>query len=146
MSIKPREKMPRKLGYFEDSGTDRKKFALLLAAYHNRTETALKLIETDPDQINRQDPHSGLTALHIAIFRQNRVLVERLAGHPKTDVHLKDAFDRKAVDMLDYTADQVIFETMMDVTYPDEMLELEDEGPDDEPPAGSVVPLRPKGP
>ncbi len=125
MKTNLQEKMARTLGYFDDSGIDRKLYRLIIAAYNDDTDKALALIEEDPDQINRQDPHSGLTALHIAIFRQNEELVTVLAQHPKTDARLKDAFGRRPVDMLDYTQNQEIFEVVMDATYPESMQELE---------------------
>lgn len=145
MKTNLQEKMARTLGYFDDSGIDRKLYRLLLAAYNDETDKGLAVIEEDPDQINRQDPHSGLTALHIAIYRQNVELVTALAQHPKSDVQLKDTFGRRPVDILDYTQNQKIFESIMDATYPDSMQELEairreDEG-NSKP---SVVPFKPK--
>ncbi|MEM8541605.1 MAG: ankyrin repeat domain-containing protein, partial [Pseudomonadota bacterium] len=137
-----KEKMTRKLGYFEDSGTDKKKYALILAAYYDRTETAKKLIQSDPDQINRQDPHSGLTALHIAVFRQNIELVEILTKHPRTDLSLKDVFGRRIVDMLEYTTNQELFTLVIDATYPDLMRDLESDDADE----NNVVTLRPPEP
>ncbi len=125
MSIEPKKKMTRRLGYFEDSGIDRKKYALLIAAYRDDTETAKALIKSDPEQINRQDPHSGLTALHISIFRQNRELVGILAKHPQTKMDVKDNFKRRLVDMLDYTTDQEIFEAVMAASFSDTWAELD---------------------
>lgn len=146
MSIETKRKMPNKLGYFDDSGTDTKKLELISAAYYDRTEIALKLIDIDPDQINRQDPHSGLTAAHIAIFRQNKVLVTKLVEHPQTNWQLKDAFNRRPVDMLDYTVDEEIFQAVTRATYPDSIRELESMGEfSDEPQTdNSVVPFKPK--
>lgn len=155
MSIEPKKKMTRRLGYFEDSGIDRKKYALLIAAYRDDTETAKALIKSDPEQINRQDPHSGLTALHISIFRQNRELVGILAKHPQTKMDVKDNFNRRLVDMLDYTSDQEIFEVVMEASYPDIWAELDalagDENKDESAKnSGSenetIVPFKPKGP
>lgn len=153
MSIEPKKKMTRRLGYFEDSGIDRKKYALLIAAYRDDTETAKALIKSDPEQINRQDPHSGLTALHISIFRQNRELVAILAKHPQTKMDVKDNFNRRLVDMLDYTTDQEIFEAVMAASFPDTWAELDalagDEGKDEAAQKsvsenGTIVPFRPK--
>jgi ankyrin repeat protein len=142
MSIQPKEKMTRKLGYFEDSGTDKKKYSLISAAYHERTDTAKALVKSDPDQINRQDPHSGLTALHIAVFRQNIELSEILSKHPRTDLSLKDVFGRRVVDMLEYTTNQELFTLVMDATYPDLMRDLEvDDGTEN-----NIVTLRPPKP
>lgn len=146
MSIKPKKDMKRPLAYFEDSGTDRKKLTLLLAAYFDKTETAKKLIDADPDQINRQDPHSGLTALHISIFRQNGELVEILARHPHSDLTIKDNFNRRAIDMLDYTTNQQIFECVTAATYPEISRALEDEAFEAGVAENKIVPLRPGGP
>lgn len=134
--------MTRKLGYFEDSGTDKKKYSLISAAYHERTETAKELIKSDPDQIIRQDPHSGLTALHIAVFRQNIELVEILAKHPRTDLSLKDVFGRRVVDILEYTTNQELFTLVMDATYPDLMRDLEADADS----INNVVTLKPPKP
>lgn len=128
MKAKPEEKLSKKLGYFGKSGIDIKQYALIRAAYFDQTEKALELIENDPEQIERQDPHSGLTALHIAVFRSNRKLVERLAQHSKSNLRLKDNFGRRAVDMLDYTTDEFIFDTVIQATYPDIAHELEESG------------------
>jgi ankyrin repeat protein len=142
MSIQPKEKMTRKLGYFEDSGTDKKKYSLISAAYYDRTDTAKELIKSDPDQIYAQDPHSGLTALHIAVFRQNVELIEILSKHPRSDLSLKDAFGRRVVDMLEYTTNQQINDLIMEATYPDLMRDLK---ADDES-ENNVVTLRPPEP
>jgi len=62
------------------------------------------------------------------------------------DVKIKDGFQRRPVDMLDYTINQEIFDMVMDATYPDEMRALEDEAYDEGRADNSVVPLKPKGP
>jgi DNA phosphorothioation-associated putative methyltransferase len=107
VTLKPKKEEKAGLGYFQDSGVDRKAYALILAAYNDNTETAEKIIATDPDQINSQDPYARLTALHIAIFRQNERLVALLAGHPQTDLRLKDGFGRRPVDC--NRADDMLF-------------------------------------
>lgn len=135
-----------RLGYFRDSGENRKKYALITAVYYERVEIAKALVLSDPDQINVQDPHSGLTPLHIAIFRQNRELVQLLAPHRQCDPMIRDAFNRRAVDMLDYTSDQFIFETVMDAAYPDALRELQDEAYDEAKATGRIVPFKPKEP
>lgn len=140
MSVQPKDKMQRKLGYFEDSGTDKKKLSLLRMAYFNATEKAKDIIKTDPDQINYQDPHAGLTTLHIAIFRQNVELVEILANHPRTKMELKDNFGRRSVDMLDYTINQKIFDAVMKAAYPEQIRTLETR--DNE--GGNVTDFKPK--
>lgn len=84
MSIKPKIKMTRKLAYFEGRGLDLKRYQLLLAVYYDRFEQAQAILETDPDQLNLQDPYGGLTALHIAIFRQNPTMVQLLLGQRET--------------------------------------------------------------
>lgn len=144
MKAKPEEKLSKKLGYFGKSGIDIKQYALIRAAYFDQTEKALELIENDPEQVERQDPHSGLTALHIAVFRSNRELVERLAQHPKSNLRLKDNFGRRAVDMLDYTTDEFIFDTVIQATYPDIAHELEESGLQKEEPQENVISIRPK--
>lgn len=145
MKTNLQEKMARTLGYFDDSGIDRKLYRLIIAAYNDETDKALALIEEDPDQINRQDPHSGLTALNIAIFRQNAELVTALAQYPKSDTKLKDTFGRRPVDMLDYTQNQEIFEAIMDATYPESMQELKEISREDEGKGqASVVAFKPK--
>lgn len=103
------------------------------------------MIESDPEQITAKDPFAGLTPLHIAIFRQNRELVEFIATHPKCDLFAKDNFGRTPIDMLDYTTDQVIFRAVVDNAYPDEAEELE-EIAREYAAMGNVVPLKPEGP
>jgi len=146
MRIKPKQDVKKRLDYFEDRGLDTKKLKLISAVYFDRSEEAEKIILEDPEQINQQDPYAGLTALHIAIFRQNRKLVNQLANHPQCDLHIEDNFNRKAADMLDYTTDQEIFETVIDATYPDEMQALENEALEEGIVGGDVVPFKPKEP
>lgn len=145
MTLKPREAQSQGLGYFKKGGPKRQHFELILAAYYNRTARAEAIMQSDPDQIVRQDPHSGLTALHVAIFRGNVELVTLLAEHPRTDFQMKDNFDRRPVDMLDYTRNQQIFNLVMEGTYPDEMraldlCEFDDDPPT--PPGGPAVPIK----
>jgi ankyrin repeat protein len=146
MSIKPKLIMKRKLAYFEDRGEDLKSFSLLLAVYNDQFEAATAILKADPAQLNSQDPYAGLTALHIAIFRQNPKIVSLLLEQDGIDVKIKDGFQRRPVDMLDYTINQEIFEMVMDATYPDEMRALDDEAYDAGRTDNSVVPLKPKGP
>jgi len=138
--------MKRKLAYFEDRGADLKTFSLLLAVYNDQFEAAKAILKADPAQLNSQDPYAGLTALHIAIFRQNPKTVRLLLEQDGIDVNIKDGFQRRPVDMLDYTINQEIFDMVMDATYPDEMRALEDEAYDEGRADNSVVPLKPKGP
>jgi len=138
--------MKRKLAYFEDRGSDLKSFSLLVAVYNDQLDAAATILETDPAQINSQDPYAGLTALHIAIFRQNQKMVRLLLEQAGIDVKIKDGFQRRPVDMLDYTLNQDIFDMVMDATYPDTMRALEDEAYDEGRADSSVVPLKPKGP
>lgn len=138
--------MKRKLAYFEDRGSDLKSFSLLLAVYNDQLDTATSILKADPAQLNIQDPYAGLTALHIAIFRQNPQMVRLLLDQTGIDVTIKDGFQRRPVDMLDYTVNQDIFDMVMDATYPDAMRALEDEAYDKGRADNSVVPLKPKGP
>jgi ankyrin repeat protein len=146
MTLEPKRKNKQILGYFEDSGSKTKKYPLLSAVYNDRTQTAKKIVATDPDQINSQDPFAGLTALHIAIFRQNEILVDLLAKHPQADLQITDNFNRRAIDMLDYTANQRIFETIVDATYPEETRSLEDEAYEQGKTDDVIVPFKPKEP
>lgn len=138
--------MKRKLAYFEDRGSDMKVFSLLLAVYNDRFEDAEAILKAEPAQLNSQDPYAGLTALHIAIFRQNPKIVQLLLTQEGIDVRIKDGFGRRPVDMLDYTANQDIFDMVMDATYPDAMLALEDETFDHKVPVKTIIPYKPRGP
>jgi ankyrin repeat protein len=138
--------MTNKLAYFENRGSDLKQYSLLLAAYHDEYDKAAAILKSGSDQLNVQDPYAGLTALHIAIFRQNPKIVSLLLEQDGIDIKIKDGFQRRPVDMLDYTVNQEIFEMVMDATYPDEMRALEDEAYDEGRADSSVVPLKPKGP
>jgi ankyrin repeat protein len=146
MSIKPKPIMKRKLAYFEDRGSDMKVFSLLLAVYNDRFEDAEVILKAEPAQLNSKDPYAGLTALHIAIFRQNSKIVQLLLAQEGVDVRIKDGFGRRPVDMLDYTANQDIFDMIMDVTYPDTMRALENETLDEGLADGSIASFKPKGP
>lgn len=138
--------MKRRLAYFEDRGADIKTFSLLLAVYNDQFEAAKSILRADPAQLNSQDPYAGLTALHIAIFRQNPKTVRLLLDQNGIDVTIKDGFQRRPVNMLDYTVNQEIFGMVMDATYPEEMRALDDEAYDQGRADNSVVPLKPKGP
>jgi len=144
VTLQPKPKITRKLGYFTDRGSQTKKYSLISAVYSDKTQRAEKIIAADPDQINLTDPHSGLTALHIAIFRQNEILVTLLARHPQADKNIRDNFNRRAVEMLDYTTNQRIFETVIDASFPEEMRDLEDEKYEQGKADGSIVPFKPK--
>lgn len=138
--------MKNRLSYFEDHGSQLKRYSLIMAAYYEREETAEKLIKNDPDQINLQDPYGGLTALHVAIFRQNSRIVELLIMCPEIDVTIKDNFGRTIVDMLDYNSDQRVFDLVIDKCYADEMKALEDEAYEEGIADNTIVPLKPNGP
>ena len=112
------------LEYFNDAKTDKKKLGLFSAVYYDRTETALELIKTNPEQINVKDPYAGLTPIHIAIYRQNKKVVKALTEYPELDMQVKDVFDRLPVDMLDYTSNQEIFKMVMDAHSPESAAEL----------------------
>ncbi len=136
MSLAPRPIPPARRSIFSDSGEQTAKLSLISAVYYDRTKQASDIIDTDPDQINLQDPFAGLTALHIAIFRQNALIVERIAKHPITRIDIEDKFGRKAIDMCVYTGNEGIFRTVFERTYRVELLTLDigDDGP--------VVPFR----
>ncbi len=119
------ESQARMLGQFNEEKIDKSKLRLFAAVYYDRTESALELIKTNPEQINEKDPFAGMTAIHIAIYRQNKAIVRALTEHPKLDMQVKDTFDRLPVDMLDYTQNQEIFIMVMDAHNPDSAAELE---------------------
>lgn len=144
MIAKPQPKPTRPLSFLSDSGTSSAKLDLLATVYRDQTETALQLIASDPDQINEQDPYTGLTSLHIAIFRQNRDVVERLVHHRQTDLKRRDNFGRSIVDMLDYTADQMIFDWVIEAFYPEQVRSLDDESYEQGRSSGTIVPLNPR--
>ncbi len=138
--------MKRKLAYFEDRGSDLKNFALLRSVYFDDIEKAKAVLKADPAQLNRKDPYAGLTALHIAIFRQSPDMVKLLLGQPNIDLTIQDGFGRAPIDMLDYTTNQQIFSMMMEAVYPDEMRALEDEAFDEARADQTVASFKPKGP
>ena len=125
MKTNTQEQM-KKLGKsFNEPKVDEKLYRLVQEVYYGRTEKALALIESDPDQINRQDPYSGLTPLNIAVFRQNEKVVQALIDHPVTNIHLKDNFGRTAYDMLDYNANQQVFLAVFNAFKPEDDEEWE---------------------
>lgn len=111
MSAKPKPK-PRSLPthLMPDSGSRLATYPLLRAVYMDETDRARAILAADPQQVNLQDPFAGLTALHIAIFRQNLDTVRLLAGHPECNTTIRDNFGRTASDMLAYTSSRVIFD------------------------------------
>ena len=92
--------------------------------YFDRTERAKAIIEADPGQVNQQDPFTGLTPLHVAIFRQNVEVVRALVAHPRTDINLRDGFNRRPIDMCVYTRDEEMFLIVVGRTHQKELLEL----------------------
>lgn len=144
MIAKPQPTSRRPLSFLTDSGTSNAKLRLLAAVYRDETETARRLIISDPDQINEQDPYSGLTSLHIAIFRQNRDIVDRLIHHRQTDLKRKDNFDRSIVDMLDYTSDQTILDWVIEAYYPEQVRQLNDAAYEQGRSSGTIIPLNPR--
>ncbi|MBB4305117.1 hypothetical protein GGD81_004185 [Rhodobium orientis] len=138
MSLAPRPVSPIRRSIFSDSGERTAKLSLISAVYYDRTTQASDIIESDPDQINLQDPFAGLTALHIAIFRQNATIVERIAKHPVTRIELEDKFGRRAIDMCVYTQNEAIFRAVFERTFRTEMIALDvgDSGP--------IIPFRPE--
>lgn len=126
-----------------DSGQGLAAYALIRAVYMDRLDEARAILEADPGQINTQDPFAGLTPLHIAIFRQNAEMVKLLAEHPRCDLRIGDNFQRTAADMLIYTADKAIFETIMRRADPEQERAWADEVSERRIASGNVVPLRP---
>lgn len=92
----------------------------LQAAHQGNIGFAAACLERHPDSINAQDPQSGVTALHIAILRQDVPLVELLTAQPSCDAWLRDRFNRSAADMLVYTSNRTIFEAVIAKAYPDQ--------------------------
>lgn len=133
MSLVPLAKSPRRAVLFPGSGAKTAKLSLFQAVFFDRTKSALDIIDTDPDQINAQEPFAGLTSLHLAIFRQNLSVVQKLCGHPVTAIHLQDRFGRRPIDMSIYTRNGEIFSAVLERTYQKAILELETDG------AGTVV-------
>jgi len=132
------------LGYFEDSEDNKNTHRLIRAVFNELVQESKIIIDESPEQLNTQDPFAGLTPLHIAIFKQNISLIRMIANHQTTNFKLKDNFGRIAADMLEYTADQEIFELVMDRTYPDLMNALESEEYEAGLSSGSIKPFKPK--
>lgn len=129
-------KLPLRRSLFSDAGERRAKLPLIEAVYFDRTTRAEAIIESDPAQINLQDPFAGLSALHIAVFRQNVVIVRKLTDHPVTDMNLADRFGRKPIDMCLYSTQAEIVEAITNRTYRAAILELEEGG------TGGIIPIR----
>ncbi|PWE55001.1 hypothetical protein DEM27_16220 [Metarhizobium album] len=92
-------------------------YSLLRAVYMDQVREAEAVLRASPEQINLGDPYANLTPLHVAIFRQNREIVALLVNHPRCDVWQKDNFGRTAVDMLVYTKEKQIFESIINKSY-----------------------------
>lgn len=120
MSAQPKPKPKRTPFHLEpDSGAQLATYSLIRAVYNDRITQARDILKANPEQINLQEPFAGLTALHIAIFRQNEEIVTLLAEHPRCDITLKDNFQRTAADMLVYTDKPAIFDIVMRRAYPE---------------------------
>lgn len=117
---KPKPKPGTPFHLSPDDGKVREVYRLVLAAYFDDLAGAKYILKDEPQQINARDPHSGLTALHIAIFRGNAEMVKLLAQFPGRNMSIKDNFGRLAVDMLAYTKSQAIFDVVMQQMYPAE--------------------------
>jgi len=145
MSALPKPKPKRTPFHLEpDDGVQLATYSLIRAVYNDRIEQARDILGASPEQINLQEPFAGLTALHIAIFRQNVDIVKLLAEHPRCDLTLKDNFQRSAIDMLIYTANRAIFDTLMRRAYPEQERALESGDFRQKTAAGTVVQMRPK--
>jgi hypothetical protein len=108
LAPKPKQRITTQVVWNRDPGEVFKKKSLILAVYNDKTDEALQIIDVAPEQINSQDPYAGLTPMHIAIFRENIAIVQRIAKHPEFDKTITDNFGRRMVDMLDYTANRKI--------------------------------------
>ena len=138
MSLAPKPQRRARQSIFSGKGVNTAKLSLIEAVYFDRTDTAANIIRTDPDQINMPEPFAGLTALHIAVFRQNAIIVDLLTTHPVTDIHVKDRFGRSPIDMCIYTNNHAIFTAIMERTYQKPLLDLDNDG-------DTIVPLKPEG-
>jgi hypothetical protein len=136
MSAVPLPKLPLRRSLFSDTGERTAKLPLIEAVYFDRTTRAVAIIESDPAQINLQEPFADLTALHIAVFRQNVVIVKKITDHPVTDMTLQDRFGRKPIDMCLYSTQAEIVEAITNRTYRAAILELEQGG------TGGIIPIR----
>lgn len=143
MSAKSKLKPKRTPFHLEPgSGVHLATYSLIRAVYNDRFAQARDILAVSPDQVNSQEPFAGLTALHIAIFRQNEDMVTLLANHPQCDIALKDNFGRTAADMLVYTANPAIFDTVMRRAYSDQERSWEQENFEQGIASGTIVPLR----
>ena len=135
MSTAPKLKRSTAHAIFSNRGSRPARLPLLQAVYFDQTQTALSIIESDPAQINQQDPFAGLTPLHVAIFRQNTEVVRQIARHPVTNIGLKDRFGRSAADMCVYTKNEAITAAVFERAYRSALFALDHEG------GGTIVPL-----
>jgi ankyrin repeat protein len=124
MSLAPKHVERRLLSYF--GGSETANLPLIEAVYFDNFDRARAIVGNDPEQLNTQDPFAGLTPLHIAIFRQNADMVDLIASHPRTDMHLRDNFQRRPIDMCIYVSQQAIFDLIVRRTYPGVIQSLSD--------------------
>lgn len=146
MSAASKLKLSRKkapLHLEPDSGAGLATYSLIRAVYMDKIDEARAILKANPDQLNSQEPFAGLTALHIAVFRQNERMVALLSDHPECDITLQDNFQRTAPDMLVYTANHAIFDTVMRRAYHDQERAWINEAFEDGRASGKIVPLRP---
>ena len=142
MSVAPKPKpTPRPAHLEPQDGSRLATHALLRAAYMDDLDEARAILAADPEQLNRQAPYAGLTALHIAIFRQNTGMVRLLAGHPGSKVSIEDNFGRTAASMLTYTSNHEIFDIILQAASPEVDRAWRDSVFDDGRAAGKVISL-----
>jgi hypothetical protein len=136
MSFAPKPRPKLATLFSSDRGARTQQLELFVEVFFNRTDSALTIIENDPQQINVQEPFSQLTTLHLAVFRQNVLVVEAITQHPITDIAIRDGFGRRAIDMCIYTSNEDIIEAVFARTYQREDVLLDGGGD------GPVVPFR----
>ena len=129
MSSAPRRTSAPKPAPTPTKGPQTAKQSLFRAVYNDETERARQIIETDPEQINFQDPYAGLTPLHVAVFRQNVAIATLIARHPVTDISARDQFGRRPIEMCIYTLNEEIHEAVFSRTYQAALIELENPDP-----------------
>lgn len=117
MSAKPQPLSVKRASLFSDRGQKTAKLSLFQAVFYDRTQEAIEIIASDSEQINLQEPFAALTALHIAIFRQNILVIRDLCLNPTTKIGLQDRFGRKAIDMCVYTHNDEIFQLVSERTF-----------------------------
>lgn len=117
---------------------------LILQIYFDETQPALNTMKVDRQQVAMADERTGITPLHISIFRQNFEVTRALLNDRRVDFSTCDKHGRSPLDMLDYSSDTEFHQLVLSVVFADADRRVLDEIYDAARADGTVKPFGPK--